>query len=457
MQPKTVEASFRDPSGFVFLRDGLLLRQVNRCYAADYDQLMESGLYRELTEAALLVPHEEVEGPASVSDDGYRVIQPERIPFVSYPYEWCFSQLRDAALTTLEIQRRALRFGMSLKDASAFNIQFHQGKSVLIDTLSFESYAEGSPWVAYGQFCRHFLAPLALMAHRDPRLGLMGRGFIDGIPLDLAARLLPRKTLLRPSLAVHLHLHARAQRRYQATSRKPSGRVSRQGFLGIIGSLRSAVAGLRWTPRETPWADYYRATNYSEEAELHKEELVARFAAGSGPRMIWDLGANTGRFSRTAALKNTLVVAFDADPAAVEANYREVVRNCETRILPLQMDLTNPSPSLGWNHGERDSLRDRGPAELVLALALAHHLAIGNNVPLPSLAAFLAGICRSLVIEWVPKEDSQIQRMLRSRRDIFGGYTLEGFRQAFAAHFRTLEEVPIRGSLRRLFWMRRDG
>lgn len=457
MRPKSLEASFRDPSGFVFTREDLLLRQVNRCYRDNYDRLMGSGLYRDLTGASLLVPHSELSDEASVCEEGYRVIQPERIPFVSYPYEWCFSQLKDAALATLEIQERALRYEMTLKDASAFNIQFHRGKAILIDTLSFETYTEGSPWVAYGQFCRHFLAPLALAAYRDPLLGRMVRSFIDGIPLDLASRLLPRKTLFRPGLAVHLHLHARAQRRYQGTPRKPSGRVSRRGLLGIVGSLRSAVLGLRPRPGETPWAGYYGATNYSDESERHKGELVSRFAAGSGPRMIWDLGANTGRFSRIAAQGGAEVVAFDADPAAVEANYREVVANRETRILPLQMDLTNPSPSLGWNHAERDSLRDRGPADLTLVLALAHHLAIGNNVPLPFLAEFLAGVSRFLAIEWVPKEDSQVQRMLLSRRDVFPDYHLEGFRRAFSVHFQTLEEVPIDGSLRRLFWMRRDG
>lgn len=209
-----VAGSFRDPSGFVFVRNHVLFRQVNQQYRVHYDHLMDSGLYQRLLGDGLLVPHTEADGALAVSDDAYKVIQPEAIPFISYPYEWCFSQYKDAALTTLAIQKRALEFGMSLKDASAYNIQLLRGKPVLIDTLSFELYPEGQPWVAYRQFCQHFLAPLALMSYRDMRLGQLMSTYIDGIPIDLASTLLPFRSRFRLALLLHIHLHARSQRRY---------------------------------------------------------------------------------------------------------------------------------------------------------------------------------------------------------------------------------------------------
>src|SRR6185503_16964008 len=195
-----LSASFRDPSGFLFSRGGVLYRQVNRKYEQEYARLMESGLYEKLVKAGLLIPHLEVDEAPAESEVtrafAYKIIQPERAPFISYPYEWSFGQLKDAALATLSIQRRALKVGMSLKDASAYNIQFVRGKPTLIDTLSFEIYKEGQPWVAYRQSCQHFLAPLALMALKDVRLNQLLRVYIDGVPLDLASGLLPAKTRL---------------------------------------------------------------------------------------------------------------------------------------------------------------------------------------------------------------------------------------------------------------------
>ncbi len=194
LNDEPVAASFRDPSGFLFSRNGALYRQINRVYADDYDHLISSGLYDQLVKSGLLIPHREVSEKPVYPELAVKVIQPELVPFISYPYEWSFSQLKDAALATLAIQKRSIKAGMSLKDASAYNIQFINGKPTLIDTLSFEIYKEGKPWDAYRQFCQHFLAPLALMARVDVRLGQLLRVFIDGIPLDLASRLLPAST-----------------------------------------------------------------------------------------------------------------------------------------------------------------------------------------------------------------------------------------------------------------------
>ena len=446
-------ASFRDPSGFLFSRDGVLYRQVNRRYEKEYARFMESGLYDRLVKAGLLVPHVEAEQD-SATPEAYKIIQPEHVPFISYPYEWSFGQLKDAALATLSIQRRALKVDMSLKDASAYNIQFLRGKATLIDTLSFEMYKEGQPWVAYRQFCQHFLAPLALMAVRDVRLNQLLRVYIDGVPLDLASGLLPASTRFNFGLLTHIHLHATAQRRYSGAEVKSrAATMSRQAMTGLIDSLDSAIRKLEWKPGGTEWGNYYDITNYSDAAFEHKKELVREWSARVKPSLVWDLGANNGVFSRVAGESNAFVVSSDIDPTAVEQNYRQVKRDKAENLLPLLIDLTNPSPSIGWSNEERDSFGGRGPADMVLALALIHHLAISNNVPLLQVADFFASVGKWLVIEFVPKSDSQVQKLLVSREDIFPNYTREGFEAAFQQRFKIMEAINVRESERVLYLM----
>lgn len=453
-------ASFRDPSGFLFTRDGILYRQINRCYADNYERLMGSGLYQELIGEGRLIPHEEVGIEAADSEQGYKTIRPETVAFLSYPYEWSFSQLKDAALATLAIQKKALRFELSLKDASAFNIQFYDGRPILIDTLSFEAYREGEPWSAYRQFCQHFLAPLALMTYRDVRLSQLLRVYIDGVPLDLTSRLLPFRTRFSPSLLAHLHLHALAQRRYAGRTvdkEARKGRMGRNAFVGLMDNLVSAVSRLKWQPEGTDWVDYYADTNYTEGARQHKRQLVELFLEQIEPRSVWDLGSNTGEYSRLASDRGISTVAFDMDAGAVERNYLNCRAHGETNILPLVMDLTNPSSGIGWHHQERMSLLERGPADAVLALALIHHLAIGNNVPLDRLAHFLSEACQWLIIEFVPKSDSQVQRLLATREDIFPSYTQTSFEQLFEQRFAIDVVAPIQDSERVLYLMQRRG
>lgn len=460
MAYQAIEGSFRDPAGFVFHRDGVLYRQVNRVFADRFDAWVESGLYQELVESELLVPHRRVGLELAATPGAHAVLQPEPVRFISYPYEWSFGQLRDAALLTLDIQARALVRGFVLRDASAYNVQFHRGRPLFIDTLSFEPHAEGAPWAAYKQFCEQFLVPLLLMCARDVRCGSMLRSHLDGIPLDLGSALLPRRTWLRPGTLFHVHLHAKAQRRYAdaRVSSATGGRtISRKAVATLVQSLRDAVAGCRWEPAGTEWAEYTSDNNYTAAAETSKRALVLDLLRGTGAGVVWDVGANTGAYSRVARGIADEVIAFDLDPAAVERNYRRVRADGEPGILPLLMDLTNPSPAQGWAHRERLSLEQRGPAEAVLALALIHHLAIGHNLPLPKVADFFARLGRHLVIEFVPKSDSQVRRLLQNRPDIFPDYTLEGFERAFAERFTVTATRPVAESERVLFAMTRRG
>lgn len=454
-----VAGSFRDPNGFMFWRDHELYRQVNSIYSENYDLLMTSDLYKYLIGKGWLVEHEEADIALAVNDDAYKILRPQRVPFVSYPYEWSFSQFQTAALLTLKIQRAALRHGMILKDASAYNIQFIDGKAVFIDTLSFERYDEGQPWVAYRQFCQHFLAPLALAHYKDIRLLSLSRLYIDGIPLDLAASLLPKRSWLKVGVAMHIHLHARAQTRYADTepdeTQAPRRPLSRRSLDNIINNLYDTVSGLSWHPDKTAWANYYEGDSYSQAGFDHKQEVVRQFITCANPGVLWDLGANTGAHSRIASGLNVLTVAWDIDPGAVELNYLQVKANHETNLLPLVLDLTNPSPAIGWANSERPGLAERSNADCILALALIHHLAIANNVPLQSIATFFASLAPWLIIEFVPKSDPKVKKLLATRQDIFPDYTLENFKSIFSTLYEIVEEEPLSQSDRTLLLFKR--
>jgi hypothetical protein len=456
MSWQAVEGSFRDPSGFVYTRDGILYRQVNVGFRQHFEAFIASGLYDELAGDDLLVPHEAVDLELAATPSACAVLRPDRLAFVSYPYEWSFGQLQDAASLTLEIQRRALRKGFTLRDSSAYNVQFQAGRPVFIDTLSFEPLEEGKPWVAYKQFCEHFLLPLSLMSQVDIRCGTLLRSYVDGIPLDFGSRLLPRRSWASLSTVLHIHLHAWAQSRYAgaAVSSAAKGKaMSRNALLRLTENLGSATRKLSWRPAGTEWADYTTDNNYSEAAARSKRNTVMAHLGGLGAQKVWDLGANTGEYSRAAREVAEQVVSFDVDPAAVERNYRRVRAEGESRILPLLLDLTNPSPAQGWAGHERLSLEERGPADTVLALALIHHLAIGHNLPLERIAGYLRRLGRRLIIEFVPKSDTQVRRLLLSRPDIFPEYTKEGFEAAFSRHYNIESISKIDDSERWLYCM----
>lgn len=394
-------ASFRDSDGFVFTSLGIILRQVNNSYKENYDLLMSSGLYNKLVDKGLLIAHQEVGLNLAIDKDAYKVIQPQQLDFISYPYEWCFSQLKEAALLTLKLQLIALEHGMSLKDASSFNIQFVNGKPILIDSLSFEKFDE-KPWVAYRQFCQHFLNPLILMSKIDPGLNRLLSIYLDGIPAELTAKLLPFWYKLNPNIFIHVQLHSKVKSK-ATTGKKPIA-FSKNSLIGLIGSLESAITGLKLRQMKSFWSGYIPADDsYTKSAFKNKENFVKNFFEQTRANTVWDLGSNTGHFSRLVAGKDSNIVSFDFDPVSVERNYQ--LSKKYSNILPLVMDLTNPTPDLGWANQERSSILKRGPVDLIMALALIHHLCIGANVPLDKVAKLFSDLTQYLIIEFVPKED----------------------------------------------------
>jgi hypothetical protein len=452
-----IGGSFRDPSGFVFVADNVVYRQVNPIYKPHYEQLMSSGLYDNLVKHGLLISHDDAPNNVTTDIESYKIICPQQLPFVSYPYEWSFSQLKDAALATLSIQKHAIKHRMILKDASAYNIQFVNGKPMFIDTLSFESYEEGQPWSAYKQFCQHFLAPLTLMSYKDVRLSQLLRVHIDGVPLDLASSLLPKRTYFNIGLVMHLHLHARAQKRYEddTTSVKSTRKLSKQASLNIISDLQSTIKGLRWNYGQTAWANYYQGDSYQDIGFNDKQSLVSDYLDIVKPKCIWDLGANTGVFSRIASQRGIFAVSLDSDPGVVEANYLQIKHQKEKQLLPLLIDLSNPSAGIGWANRERESLAERSQADCVFALALIHHLAIRNNVPLLNLANYFASLSEWLIIEFVPKSDEKVKTLLETREDIFPNYTQEGFEKIFSQVYDIIKAQPIKQSDRVLYLLQR--
>jgi len=447
-------SSFRDPSGVIYYQDNTVFRQVNPSFQPHLDTLFTSGLFDTLTQEGMLLPHTRLKKPQLPG--AYATFRTEKLPFISYPYEWTFSQLKDAALLTLTLQKTALEHGMTLKDASAYNVQFLNDKAVFIDLLSFEIYESGKPWVAYRQFCQHFLGPLLLMSLVDIRLAQLLRVYIDGIPLDLVSKLLPKHTYLSLPIASHIHLHARNQQKFAAARDKAPTQslgLSKLAQLGIIDSLQTLIQSLTYGDKNTEWGEYYTFTNYSDEAFLNKKRLVEKYLERIKPQTVWDIGANTGEFSRVASQKGIFTVSSDLDPVAVEKNYLYVKHHQQKNLLPLIIDLTNPSPALGWANIERASLIERGPADLVMALALIHHMAISNNVPFTQIAEFCRRIGKALIIEFVPKSDSQVQKLLATRQDIFDSYSQENFEQQFSNFFKIVEKTAIPESQRTLYLM----
>ncbi len=449
--------SSKDPSGFLFFLDGLIFRQINLSFRRHYDHFIGSGLYEKLVSLKLLIPHSEVSNRYGKTDQACKIIRPHLVPFISYPYEWCSSQLKDAALTTLKIQKIALEFGMTLKDASPFNIQFIKGLPQHIDTLSFEIYKEGKPWTAYRQFCQLFLSPLLLASYKDIRLLQLLRIYHEGLPLDLVSSLLPIHTYLNPPILTHIHLHAKS---YKLAADKwkfgKSNSMSRTAFLGLLDSLESVVSNLYWLEKSSNWEHYYSDNSYTLQAFTHKKEIVSSYLKDITKGRVLDLGGNTGEFSRLTAKKRLYTISLDNDAKVVELNYLSCKKEHEANIMPLVGDIASPTPGAGWETKEFYPLTDRIISETVMMLALIHHIVIARNISMERLALLLYRLCKKrLIIEFVPKSDTQVEEMLRFREDIFPDYNQDNFLKVFGKYFAISDSQKIHDSQRMIFCLDR--
>lgn len=450
-----IPSSFRDPSGFVFIHEGEVYRQVNQSCKTDFDLLMSSGCYDSLVKKGWLLPFTVLQENFSHTDDCYITLKPEQLRFISYPYEWCFAMLKDAALLTLSIQQECIKQGMVLKDATPYNIQWHNGKPVFIDSLSFTAYNEQQPWIAYRQFCESFLAPLLLMHHKKYPLQQLLLAWPDGIPLPLTRNLLPFKTRFSLHTYLHIHLHAKMMGG-KSQSGNTRAIFSRQKMINLISSLETLIKQLRLPATQSTWSGYYEEAATRDDYLSAKKKLVQQWiSAQSGIRTAIDLGANDGAFSKMLSRQRIHTIAADADPYCISNLYDGLQKEPDAFLHPLILDLANPSPAIGPYGGERPSFAARTHTDLGLALAVVHHLAIGKNIPFEKIAAFFASLCDRLIIEFVPKSDEKVQLMLKNREDIFPGYHQEAFEMAFRAHYQIGEQQPVGQSGRILYFMQR--
>jgi len=448
-------ASYRDPAGHVFLQDGVVYRQVNRSYQEDFGKLMDSGLYATLSGKGWLIEHEDASIPGT-DDRAWKIIRPRRIDPITYPYEWSFSQLQEAACLTLDIQKEAMKVGLSLKDATPFNVIFDkQGAAIFIDTLSFETYHPEDPWVAYHQFCTGFLAPLLLAAKRDPDLIRFLALHPEGIPLERCASLLPRSTRFQTLSALHIHLPSKMK-----PGKGPTKKIvfSKDKLHRIIDHLRSGIATLKCEGPST-WSDYYEETILGGGYLEAKKKAVTELLAGKSIDTIFDAGSNTGEFSMLLAAEGKRVIAADVDARSVDQLARKISlersQGTVRSILPIVVDLMNPPPAIGWGNSERPAFLDRIRTDLTLALALVHHLALGRNLPFSKMSETFARISPWLLIEFVPKHDPKAQELLKHRKDGFTEYNETNFLAAFSEHYELAERRGIQGLDRTLFLFRR--
>jgi hypothetical protein len=453
--------SFRDPDSRVLYAEGRVLRILSERGLADWQALAATRFFLEQMGAGRVVETELVDSPDGLPDglrsEAAALLRHERVPFVSYPYEWPFSMLKDAALLQLELLLAALEEDMVLKDSSPYNVQWRGAEPVFVDVGSFERLREGEPWVGYRQFCMLFLYPLLLQAHKGVDFQPWLRGRIDGIAPGEIRNLMSARDLLRKGVLTHVVLHSRLERRHASRAGEIKRDLRAAGFKrelirANVRGLEKLVRRLDWRPAGSTWSDYGRCTSYAEDDAERKASFVREALAVRERGLVWDIGCNDGRFARLAAEHARTVVALDADHAVVDGFYRVLRHERPGSILPLVVDAADPSPSLGWRGRERADLLSRGAPELILCLALLHHLAIARSIPIPELVRWLRGHDSEVLVEFVAPEDPMAQRLLAAKRpETHSGYDRESFERALSEAFEVERRETLPSGTRVLY------
>lgn len=432
-------ASFKDPAAKVFNvvdDETSIYRQLNPEYLTHYNHFKSSGLSQELIKKNYLVPFEEMEGK-----EGNVILKARKVPFVAFPYEWTFNQWKDAALLTLKIQFQALSFGMTLKDATPFNVVFDGSRPLFIDISSFEIYKEGQPWLAFKQFCENFYLPILLLKYFDGAGNDIYQNNSNGISLSKGLSLLPAKAFLNFNTLFFLALPGNIRQRLDGkSSSKSSGKFTIKTSLDFTNQLFDNINKLKQAKQQTKWNDYYD-NNIDHTYLAEKERLVKEWIGDSyANKTLVDFGCNTGNFSKLAAPFVQSVIAFDEDMRSAEELYGYSKAHKIGNLFSFTANLSQPTPATGWCNMERPALKDRLRGDIGLVLALIHHLAISNHIPFTMMADFFASTCKELFIEFVPKEDAKVQLLLANRQDIFDWYNLENFKASFKVKFSLQKE-----------------
>lgn len=429
----------------------------------DYEFVRATGLLDQLIEAKLLVDFKEVSldnlGPEGVGAS--YLLEHPKLPFISYPYEWSFSALKSAALLQLDIYLRALEHGVTLTDATAYNIQFTGPQPIFIDHLAFCRYREGEYWLGHRQFCEQFLNPLLLRAKVGIAHNAWYRGAMEGISAQELSAVLPLRKKLSWNIFTHVVLQASLQRASmgnEAGAAVPAkGGLPQAAFRNILTGLQSFISGLK-TPNaeKSVWGEYPQDNSYASDEARCKREFVSKFAAAVQPEVIWDIGCNTGDYSKAALESGAkFAIGFDFDQLALDTGYSRA-REEHLNFLPLFLDVSNPVPSQGWAQAERKGLAERATGQAVLALALVHHLAITKNIPLENVVDWLVALAPNGIVEFVPKNDAMVQELLRLRDDIFDHYAEEVFLTILRRSCEIVEIATVSEAGRKLIWYKRN-
>lgn len=456
--------SFRDPSSTVFYADGDVLRGLSEEAAADWAAMSKAPFFAKAMESGKVVRTEaltaaEAKKVTPKGRDWPVVLKHEPIPFISYAYEWTFSQLQDAALLHLDLLSDALDAGLSMKDGYVYNVQFQGARPTFIDTPSFERSA-GGPWPGYRQFCRTFLFPLMLTAYKDVSFRPFLRGQVDGIdPKQMRNIMSSPLDVLKGGVVKNVLLHSMVEQRSSGAkgSRAVGEELKEAGFStevtkAAVKSLRKLVAGMKWDTGDTVWKDYRKVNSYSDEDTATKQTFVDSALSGHGHGLVWDLGANDGAFSRIAARHADYVVAADFDEGAIEPLYRQLRAEKNTKILPLVVDLQDPSPGIGWRNTERPAFYDRKKPDVIMMLALLHHIAISGNVPLPRIVDWMASFGSQIVVEFVHTDDVQTKRLLANKPEgMFPDYRVDVFERLLAERFSVEKQEVLPGTTRTMY------
>jgi len=454
--------SFRDRTARVFHGGGAIYRSLNGRALAEWEELRATRFFARGQADGRIIGTERVDTaavplPASSSPDG--VLRHERVPFVSYPYEWSFGMLRSAALLHLQLMDDALAEGMILKDASAYNVQWRGLHPVFIDVSSFERLRTGEPWTGYRQFCQMFLYPLMLQAYRGVPFQPWMRGCLDGIEPADCRRLMSARDALRPGVLAHVLLQAGAEARYGDTDRDVKRDLRAAGFgptliQANVRGLAKLVGSLRLSRASSAWVGYANDNSYSPADAAAKRAFVERALRGSDLDLVWDLGCNTGMFTRLAAARARYVVALDADAVVVDRLFLTLSSDGVDNVLPLVGNLADPSPSLGWRGRERRTLLDRGRPTLVLCLALLHHLVITNNIPMVEVVDWLGALGADLVLEFVQRDDPMVERLIRHKDEAYADYDERRLQTCLDGRFHVEAREPLPSGRRVLYHAR---
>jgi len=439
--------SFRDPASHVVFEGDRVLRLLDQRGLDGWNALSNTKFFERATGDGRLIESKLVDSPDGGSA---AALEHPKVPFISYPYEWTFSMLKDAALLQLDLLAEALADGITIKDATPFNIQFVDGRPVFIDIGSFEEYAAGEPWIGYRQFTRQFLFPLMLRAEAGVPFQPWLRGNPEGPTAGDVRRLLGFWQRLKPANLMHVSLQARMEERMSGAAVR--NELKTAGFsadliLANVKKLRKLVDGFTWSGSGEGWIEYQSCTHVGRDRES-KGAFLRQALDTHRPGRVLDMGANDGHFSKLAAESGAVAIAVDGDEPVLDALYRQ-----GSRVSIVLTDLTNPSPSQGWAGEERPGLIARAQPDLVVAYGLIHHLIYTASIPPPAVIEWLAGLGCPVVVEFVAAEDEMVAKLTANKMEaeLHPGRTQSDFETLVAPHFETLATESLGNGTRALY------